>query len=106
MDVLTLRFIGPMPALSSGSIPTSRSRQLWLRGALRLGKVFQIKQKPRMGWQMAVCSTLVLSIGLVYHTWLVKVFLEPGENLSDLFRPAQVCHCVGDGIVVSELQQG
>ena len=54
----------------------------------------------------AACSALVLSIGLIYHTWLVKVFLEPGENLSNLFRPAQVCHRVGDGIVVSELQQG
>ena len=48
------------------------------------------------------CS--LLSIGLIYHAWLVKVFLEPGENLSDLFRPAQICHCVGDGVVVSELQ--
>ena len=77
-----------------------------LQGCYPSNKRGQVKQKLRMGRQMAVCSALVLGIGLIYHTWLVKVFLEPGENLSDLFRPAQVCHRVGDGVVVSELQQG
>ena len=79
---------------------------VFLQGCYPSNKRGQVKQKPRMGRQMAVCSALVLGIGLIYHTWLVKVFLEPGENLSNLFRPAQVCHCVGDGVVVSELQQG
>lgn len=36
---------------------------------------------------------------------LVEVLLKAGEDLPDLFRPAQVGNGVGDGIVVLEFQQ-
>ena len=42
-----------------------------LQGCYPSNKRGQVKQKLRMGRQMAVCSALVLSIGLIYHAWLV-----------------------------------
>src|ERR1035441_1783495 len=36
---------------------------------------------------------------------LVEVLLEAGEHVADLFRSAEVCPGVGDGVVVLQFQQ-
>ena len=47
------------------------------------------------------------TIGLIAQrcSGLVEVFLKSGEDVSDFFRPAQVGHGVGYGIVALQLQQ-
>ncbi len=52
-------------------------------------------------------NDFVLSIGVIAErlSGLVEVFLESGEDVSDLFRAAQIRHGVGDGIVVLQPEQ-
>ena len=79
-----------------------------IRGRAMLVDVFLVRQKatlyPRVRqWQRLVASDAawLSCCGLL----LIEILLKAREDLPDLFRPAQIGHGVGDGVVVFEAEQ-